>query len=258
MCITFTSGITLVLITPIISRYPPSGYSLTDVTGYDTSCDTVETSPLIITDCNQAGSIHNDAISVNNSLENDVIVSITSSIGCSSIFVPAGSNIDVINVVGCTYTTTCLPLPVPLQCSLNNSTANIALHCDGTYLITPSVYHFTNSDSVSIPAIITASNISFIVIIAAGDVYPPPPYGISDINNITSPCGLVCATPVLPTVITVLPSSGAFSLGYIENGSGQDIVVSLSNGTDCCAVYLASGANLCDISNATLYYAVAV
>ena len=259
-CVTFTSGITVYLTNEAsVSRYPPAGYSLTGVTSYVTPCPKPNKGTNIdITDCNQTGTLIDEAIVFINTLTTDVIISITSSIGCSSVYMKISGNTVVQDASGCTYTTACLPLPTPLQCSLENFTLNQPLTCNSTPVLSADIYQFTNIDTQSIPVSITASNITFSVSLAVGATYPPSPYGISNITSVVADCSGSCAIPLFPIPITTLPSSGTILQGYIQNLSGQDIVVSLSNGTDCCPVFLADGTFLCGIVNASLYYAVAV
>ena len=261
-CINFTSGITVTI--PNAGVYPPAGYSLTGVQSITIDCPSSVIAPqYTITSCTQTGDITDPFILIANEVDsgNNIFVTLTSTTGgCSTIYVPYGQAYQVIGAIS--YSTTCLTLPVPLKCDLCPTPTLTSVDCstDVTDANPTECYAFTQTVEPLISLTITASNITFNVDIANGETYPPM-RGIFGVTSyFTNNCVLLsCAIPFEnATIITSVPASGSFIGGYIQNESGSDLIVSLSNGTDCCAVFLSSGGRLCGIQNATLYDAVQV
>jgi len=258
-CVTFTSGITLYL--PYSDTiYPPTGYSLTGVQSVGTVCFRVFSPILLISSCDQSDIITVNPVVIANDIAagNDAIVSLTSATGCSSIYVGYGGSYYVVGPTG--YTVTCLPPPTPLTCNLCNATETVELVCDTSVdLISDKCYNFHNGTGTALQLEVALSTMSFSIFILPGATYPPVGVGgISQCVYQYGNCSSSCLEPASHTIITGLPASGVITGRYITNNTASNIVLSLTSGTDCYAIYLAEGDSICEIKSATLYSAVAI
>ena len=174
-CINFTSGITVTI--PKFGVYPPAGYSLTGVQSITIDCPSSVIAPqYTITSCTQTGDITDPFILIANEVDsgNNIFVTLTSTKGgCSSIYIPRAQGYQVIGAIS--YSTTCLPAPVPLKCDLCPTPTLTSVDCNTnvTDAIIAKCYAFTQLVVSLISLTITASNITFNVNIGYDSIYPP-------------------------------------------------------------------------------------